>query len=255
MPQPQTEHPQSDQTWVLVTGAAQRIGAAICRHLHQKGYALLLHYRSSRQAADELAAELNALRADSCQLLSADLCDAAAVEELAEQAKRFKLFGLVNNASSFYPTPAGSVSLDDWDALIGPNLRAPLFLSHRLADTLAANQGAIVNITDIHAERPLEQHSVYCAAKAGLLMLTQSMAQELGPDVRVNAVAPGAILWPGGDSTLDDESTQAEIMRRTPLGQLGRVEDIAGAVGFLLDEAPYVSGQVIRVDGGRSTSI
>lgn len=243
------------QGWVLITGAAQRIGAAICRHLHHKGYDLLLHYRSSREAADALAEELNAIRADSCHLVSADLCDADAVEALAKQAQRYKLCGLVNNASSFYPTPAGSVTLADWNALMGPNLRAPLFLSHRLAETLAANQGAIVNITDIHAERPLEQHSVYCAAKAGLLMLTQSMAQELGPEVRVNAVAPGAILWPGGDSTLDDKDTQTEIMRRTPLGKLGSVEDIAGAVGFLLDEAPYVSGQVIRVDGGRSTTI
>lgn len=251
----QQEAQLAEQKWVLVTGAAQRIGAAICRHLHQKGYALLLHYRSSSDAAEKLASELNAKRAGSCRCLRADLCDADAVEALAEQAKQVKLHGLVNNASSFYPTPAGKVTLDDWDTLMGPNLKAPLFLSHRLADTLAAQQGAIVNITDIHAERPLEQHSVYCAAKAGLLMLTQSMAQELGPDVRVNAVAPGAILWPGGDSTLDDEATQEDILRRTPLGKLGRVEDIAGAVGFLLDEAPYVSGQVIRVDGGRSTSI
>lgn len=243
------------QGWVLVTGAAQRIGAAICRHLHNKGYDLLLHYRSSREAADALATELNANRPDSCRLVRADLCDADAVEALAKEAQSYRLAGLVNNASSFYPTPAGNVTQADWDALMGPNLRAPLFLSHRLAEALAANQGAIVNITDIHAERPLEQHSVYCAAKAGLLMLTQSMAQELGPEVRVNAVAPGAILWPGGDSTLDDEATQADIMRRTPLGKLGNVEDIAGAVGFLLDEAPYVSGQVLRVDGGRSTSI
>ncbi len=240
---------------VLITGAAKRVGARIARELHRAGAGLLLHYRSSRGQAEALAAELDAERPGSCSCLQADLCDAAALPALVAAAieRAGRLDALVNNASSFFPTPIGSIDEAAWNELIGSNLKGPLFLSQAAAPHLKAAGGAIVNITDIHAEWPLKNYPLYCAAKAGLLGLTRALALELAPEVRVNAVAPGPIAWPE-DGAFDAEA-RAEIVRRTPLGRVGDPADIARTVRFLLFDAPFVTGQVINVDGGRSTRL
>ena len=218
---------------VLITGAAHRLGATTARMLHGEGMNILLHYRHSRDAAEVLQTELNDIRPDSVKLLQADLHDTQSLPGLIEEAVNAwdRLDVLINNASSFYPTPIGSVTEAQWDDLIGSNLKAPLFLSQAAAPYLRQHQGCIVSIVDIHAERPLKEFPVYSMAKAGLVMLTKSLACELGPEVRVNAVAPGAILWPEN---------------------LGAPEDIARAILYLVRDAGYVSGQVITVDGGRS---
>ncbi len=235
---------------VLITGAAHRIGAVTARLLHAQGMNVLLHYRNSRKAAETLQTELNALRADSVHLIQADLHKTDKLPTLVEEAIRIwgQLDVLINNASSFYATPVGSVTEDQWEDLIGSNLKAPFFLSQAAAPFLQQQHGCIVNIVDIHAERPLKTFPVYSMAKAGLVMLTKSLAGELGPEVRVNAVAPGAILWPENLG----ESEKEKIISRTFLKRQGAPDDIARAILYLIRDAGYMSGQVLTVDGGRS---
>ena len=240
---------------VLITGGAKRVGAAICRRLHTAGASLMLHYRASAGEARLLQAELNRSRADSVALIQADLLDLKAMPSLVEQTvQRFgRLDGLVNNASSFYASPIGDITAAIFDDLIGTNLRAPLFLAQAAAPALRKAQGAIVNIADIHAERPLKNFVVYSIAKAGLLGMTRSLARELAPEVRVNAVAPGPILWP--DDASFDELSRQRIISHTPLKREGEPDDIAKAVHFLLTAATYVTGETISVDGGRHVTI
>lgn len=240
---------------VLVTGGARRVGAAICRHLHRAGANVVIHYRTSSTDARRLQRRLEADRKGSVACIAADLLDPAALAGMVEAAiSRFgRLDGLVNNASSFFATPFGKITERDWDDLVGTNLRAPLFLTQAAAPELLRRRGAVVNIVDIHAERPLEGHVTYSLAKAGLVALTRSLAREMAPRVRVNAVAPGAIAWPES-GMLADAAMQADILARTPLKRIGSADDIASAVGFLLT-APFVTGQVLAVDGGRSVVI
>ena len=237
---------------VLITGGARRVGAASARLLHAAGANLMIHYRSSATEARALQAELNALRPDSVALIQADLLDIGGLPALVNQT--VATFGgldvLLNNASSFYPTPVGSIQEKDWVDLMGSNLKAPLFLSQAAAPHLAAARGAIVNITDIHDERPLKNFPLYCAAKAGLSGLTRALALELGPHVRVNAIAPGPILWPEDGSF--DAAAQANVVSRTLLKRCGDPADIARTVLFLIADAPFVTGQILAVDGGRS---
>ena len=240
---------------VLITGGAKRVGAAICRRLHGAGADLMLHYRASAGEARLLQAELNGIRGDSVALVQADLLELAQLPALVERTLGTygRLDALVNNASSFHPTPIGEIDAADWDDLMGTNLKAPLFLSQAAAPALRKAHGAIVNITDIHADRPLKNYVVYSAAKAGLAGLTRSLARELAPEVRVNAVAPGPILWPDDDQF--DELSRQRIVSQTPLKREGTPEDIARAVHFLLYDAPYVTGETIAVDGGRHIAI
>ena len=237
---------------VLVTGAARRIGAAIARALHGAGANVVLHYHRSRAEAEFLAASLGAMRAGSCALVHGDLLDVEGLPRLvAEAARAFgRLDGLVNNASSFAPTPFGAITAAQWEDLVGSNLRAPLFLSQAAAPWLREAHGAIVNLVDIHAERPLKDFVVYSIAKAGLAGLTRALALELGPEVRVNGVAPGAIVWPDGDQHFAP-AEKGRITEQTPLKRIGSPEDVAGAVKYLLFDAPFVSGQILAVDGGR----
>jgi len=238
---------------ILVTGAAKRIGAAIARELHAAGAQIALHCNRSRAAAEKLAAELESERRGSCVVVQADLLDIAAIDRLvAEAARAFgRLDGLVNNASSFKATPLGAITEAEWHDLVGTNLRAPLFLAQSAAPHLRKSKGAIVNVIDIHAERPLKDFVVYSIAKTGLAGLTRSLALELGPDVRVNGVAPGAILWPDEGEHFA-ASERRRIMRQTPLERIGTPADIAGAVKYLLFDAPFVTGQILAVDGGRA---
>src|SRR6478736_5442736 len=238
---------------VLVTGAARRIGAAISRTLHAAGARVVLHCNRSRDEAERLAADLNGARAGSAAIVQADLLDLAALPKLVDDATRAfgRLDGLVNNASSFYSTPFGRISEREWQDLIGTNLRAPLFLAQAAASRLRESKGAIVNIVDIHAERPLANFLVYTVAKAGLAGLTRALALELGPDVRVNGVAPGAIMWPDAGKHYD-AGERERILATTPLGRIGSPEDVAGAVKYLLFDAPFVNGEILAVDGGRS---
>ncbi len=236
---------------VLVTGAARRVGSAIARLLHRQGASVVLHYRAAAADAEALVAEFNAARPRSALAVQADLRDTAALPLLVADALAAfgRLDGLVNNASSFFPTALGTIDEADWDDLVGSNFKAPLFLSQAAAPALRERGGAIVNITDVHAERPLKGYPLYSAAKGALLTLTRALAVELAPDVRVNAVAPGPILWP--DDGQFDDAARVDIVRRTLLQRAGQPEDIAGAVAYLL-AAPYVTGQVINVDGGRT---
>ncbi len=237
----------------LVTGAGRRIGAEIARTLHHSGYKLALHCRHSRSETESLAVEFNRTRHDSAHVFSADLLDTPALPELVQQAYGAwgQLDALINNASSFYPTLVGKIDEAAWEDLIGSNLKAPLFLSQAAAPYLAETGGSIVNIVDIHASRPLPNYAVYGAAKAGLVMLTRALARELAPRVRVNAVAPGTILWPEQGEPQSTEEREAMI-RATPLKRIGAPADIAGTVRFLLSEdAGFITGQVIAVDGGR----
>ncbi len=240
---------------VLITGAAKRVGAEIARNLHAAGATLALHYRSATMEAQALVAECNAARAGSALAFQADLLDIEQLSKLVtEVAAHFgQLDALVNNASSFYATPIGRIGETEWNDLIGTNLKAPLMLAQAAAPHLAVARGAIVNITDIHAEWPLHHYALYCAAKAGLTGLTRALALDLAPDVRVNGVAPGPILWPEDGSF--DNAAQAKILTRTPLRRGGEPADIARAVRFLLADAPYVTGQIIAVDGGRSIAL
>ncbi|MCX7145903.1 MAG: pteridine reductase [Sulfuritalea sp.] len=241
---------------VLVTGAARRVGAEIARTLHAAGACVAIHYRSSAAEAEALATALNQARPGSAAAFAADLLDMAALPQLVESVvTRFgRLDALVNNASSFFATKVGAVDTAAWDDLIGSNLKAPLFLSQAAAPHLERSNGCIVNITDIHAERPLKGYPLYCAAKAGLLGLTRALALELGPRVRVNAVAPGAIEWPQGADDFPP-SARTSIIDHTLLKRVGSPADIARTVKFLVFDAPYVTGQVINVDGGRSAHL
>lgn len=238
---------------VLVTGAARRIGAQIVRTLHANGCDVALHYRGSHDEATALARELDAARPGSVLALQADLAEFDRLPELvARTVGHFgRLDGLVNNASGFHPTPLGSITPADWDGLMASNARAPLFLSQAAAPHLRATRGAIVNLVDIYAQKPLPAHSVYCMAKAALLMATRALALDLAPEVRVNAVAPGAILWPEDDG---DAAARASMLARTPLARIGTAEEIAEAVRWLLFDATYCTGQVIALDGGRLLS-
>ncbi len=235
----------------LVTGAARRIGAAIVTRLHDCGARVAVHYRASAQDAERLARELNARRDDSALTIRADLHDTASLPDIVATVVKWggRLDGLINNASSFYPTPLGTITEAEWDDLVGSNLKAPLFLSQAAADPLRESKGAIVNIVDIHAQRPLRNHPVYGAAKAGLAMLTRSLARDLAPEIRVNGVSPGAILWPEDGMT---DGAQKSILQQVPLLRAGEPDDIAGCAVYLMRDAPYVTGQIIAVDGGRS---
>ena len=235
----------------MITGAAQRIGAEIARTLHREGMDLALHYRSSAAEAKSLRQELEQVRPGSVLLVQADLGDMQALRVLCEQAAAFRgcLDILVNNASSFYPTPIDTATEAQWEELMGSNLKGPFFLAQAAAPWLRASGGAIVNLVDIHAERPLKDHSIYCMAKAGNAMMVRALARDLGPAVRVNGVAPGAILWP--EQGMGAEA-QRQILARTALGRPGTAADVAQAVLFLARDADYITGQIINVDGGRT---
>lgn len=235
----------------LITGAARRIGAAIATKLQQAGADVAIHYRGSKDEAVALAKALNKDRTDSAAIFSADLVDTAALPELINAVVnwRERLDILVNNASAFYPTPPGDITEAQWDELIGSNLKAPLFLSQAALPQLRKHRGAIINIVDIHAQRPLKNHTVYGPAKAGLAMLTRSLAKDLAPDIRVNGVSPGAILWPEDGLT---DTAKISILKQIPLERPGNPDDIAGCVLYLVQDATYVTGQIIAVDGGRS---
>lgn len=236
---------------VLITGAAQRIGARIAHTLHQAGANLVLHYRNSKAAAEVVAQQLNGQRAQSVVLVQGDLHDTRRIPQVVDAAAAAwgRLDVLINNAATFYPSPLGSVTEEQWQDLLGSNLRAPFFMAQAAAPFLRSTQGCIVNIADIHAERPLKNFPVYSISKAGVVMLTKALAGELGPEVRVNAVAPGAILWPEHGL---DEAAKQRIMSRTFLKRQGDPDDIAQAVLFLIRDAAYMTGQVLTVDGGRS---
>ena len=254
-----TQTETTETKCVLVTGGSKRIGAVTVRLLHQAGYKIIIHCHLSKQIADDLAQALNAERHDSAKVIQGDLNNESIYHSLIEQAYQCwnRLDVLINNASSFYPTPIGSISLDDWDNLINSNMKAPLFLAQAAAPYLEKTQGNIINMIDIHGQRPMKAHPVYCAAKAGLAMLTMSLAKELGPGIRVNGVAPGAILWPASDGPNSDmpEQTKNLILERTALKRPGQPIDIAKTILFLIKDADYITGQIIAVDGGRSLNI
>lgn len=246
--------PHHDRPVALITGAAHRVGAVIARTLHASGYDLALHYRHSAGEARALAGELESQRADSTLLLSADLTDLSALPALVERllAHYGRLDALVNNASAFFPTPVGSATPQQWNELFAPNAQAPFFLSQAATPALRDAHGGIVNLIDIYAERPLAGHPLYCMAKAALAAMTRSLALDLAPEVRVNGVAPGAVLWPGDGKPYADQQT---LLARTPLQRAGTPEDVANTVLWLLRDAPFVTGQIIRVDGGRTLSV
>lgn len=236
---------------MLVTGAGRRVGAAIARELHAAGCNIVIHYRRSATDAAALADSLNAARAHSAVTVAADLLDTDALPSLITQAAAAfgRLDGLINNASSFYATPFGQITAAQWDDLLGTNLKAPLFLAQAAAPALKETHGLILNLVDIHAQRPLPGYIVYCAAKAGLAMLTRALARELGPQVRVNGIAPGPILWPEGDL---EPTLKEKIVGATALRRIGSPQDIGKAALFFFRDAPYVTGQILAVDGGRS---
>lgn len=241
---------------ILITGGAKRIGATISRTLHAAGVNVVIHCNTSRADADKLAAELNGIRPKSAAVLQGNLAASNALKGLVDQAASLfgQLDGLVNNASVFYATPVGSINEDQWIDLMGTNLLAPLLLAQAAVPYLTKTQGAIVNIIDIHAERPLKDYVVYTMAKAGLAGLTRSLALELGPNIRVNGVSPGAIIWP--DAGNDYPPAERErIVNQVPLKRVGGPDDIAGAVKYLVLDAPYVSGQILAVDGGRGIAL
>ncbi|SDK67037.1 pteridine reductase [Methylophilus rhizosphaerae] len=241
---------------VLVTGGAKRVGAAIIRELHRQGANIMLHYHSSVSEALALQTELNHQRPGSVAAVQGNLLDIAALPGLIDMTlQRFgRLDALVNNASSYYPTELGTIQLEQWEDLMGSNLKAPLFLSQAASPALQASQGCIVNITDMHIERPKKHYIVYSAAKAGLVSLTKSLAHELAPSVRVNAVAPGPVLWPDSNQEFDEEYRQ-QVINQTLLKRMGEPSDIARAVKFLIYDAPFMTGHVLAVDGGRHLSI
>jgi pteridine reductase len=253
LPDPHTSNSNTplDGKTALVTGAARRVGACISRALHGAGANVVLHYRSSPESAAKLADELNSVRPGSAVLAA---CDLLQINQLSALAAAGTLaFGrldiLVNNASTFYPTPVGNVTENNWNDLIGTNLKAPLFLAQATAPALRDSGGLILNLADIHATRPLLRYPVYSVAKAGLVMLTKSLAYELGPHIRVNAIAPGVVMWP--DNGVNEE-LRAAMVDRSALRRPGSPEDVARAVLFFATQAPYITGQVLAVDGGRS---
>jgi pteridine reductase len=241
---------------ILVTGGAKRVGAAIVRRLHAAGANVAIHFRSSAYEAFALRGELNDLRENSAISVQADLLETGTLPRMVKEVVQHfgQLDALVNNASSFYATPLAEIDATQWNDLIGTNLQAPLFLAQAAAAELRRQHGCIVNIVDIHAERPMHGHLLYSVAKAGLVALTKGLAQELAPQVRVNAVAPGVIVWPEGDEWSDEEKRR-KIVAHTLLKREGSPDDIAKAVRFLIADAPYITGQVIAVDGGRSVNI
>ncbi len=237
--------------WALITGASKRIGACIARRLHFEGANIAVHFRRSEASAQSLADEFNNLRNGSAFAIGADLKDTASLPAMIEEivAKAGRLDVLINNASSFYPTPIGSITEDQWDDLTGTNLKAPLFLSQAAVPHLREAGGSIINIVDIHATRPLRNHTIYGSAKAGLAMLTRSLARDLAPEIRVNGVSPGAILWPEDGMP---ERVKDNVLNQIPMKRAGEPDDIADCVLYLVRDARYVTGQVIAVDGGRS---
>ncbi len=238
----------------LITGAAKRVGAEIARLLHAEGYDLVLHCRRSAADASRLADELEGRRSGSTMVLQAELAELDALPALVDTAvARFgRLDALVNNASAFYPTPIGTATPAQWNDLFASNAQAPFFLAQAAAPALRETKGAIVNLVDIYAERPLARHPIYCMAKAALAAMTRSLALDLGPHVRVNGIAPGAVMWPSDGKPYDD---QQAMLARTPLQRAGSPHDVAGAVLWLLRDAPFVTGQIIRIDGGRTLSV
>lgn len=244
------EGPLADKV-ALVTGGAGRVGAQIARKLHAQGMKLVIHYRSSEQKAHRLQQELHDIRSASVMLVRGDLLRGPKLSQnlVYETMEAFgRIDVLINNAATFYPTPIGEAVEKDWEDLIGTNLKAPFFLAQAAAPHLKASQGCIVNMADIYGERPLKDYSIYSVAKAGLIMLTKTLARELGPAIRVNAVAPGAILWPEDGM---DEMNKQRMISRTPLKRIGKPDDIAETVLFLVGDADFITGQVIAVDGGR----
>lgn len=239
---------------VIVTGAARRVGRVIARTLHAAGYDLALHYRRSQDEAGQLAAELETRRADSTFCVGAELGEHGACEKLVRVVvQRYgRLDALVNNASAFFETPIGAATPDDWNALFDSNAKAPFFLAQAAAPHLRVARGAIVNLVDVYAERPLAKHTIYSMAKAANAMLVKSLAVELGPEVRVNGVSPGAVLWPEAGKT---EAQQQALVAKTALKRAGSPEDVASAVLYLLRDATYVTGEILKVDGGRTLSI
>ena len=235
----------------LITGGAKRIGAAIASRLHDSGASIAIHYRGSEKDATNLCHKLNDVRQGSAKVFQADLNDINTLDSLVGAVGDWsgRIDALINNASSFYPTKIGSITEENWDELIGTNLRAPLFLSQAALPFLRSAKGCIVNIVDIHAMRPLRDHAVYGSAKAGLAMLTRSLAKDLAPDIRVNGVSPGAIMWP--ENGIPDD-VKNKILEQVPLARTGQPTDIAGAVLYLVRDASYVTGQIIAIDGGRS---
>lgn len=241
---------------VLITGGAKRVGAAICRELHTHGANLMIHYNTSKHEAKALQAELNLLRPDSVSIIQGDLLNTAIVTSLIEEViQRFgKLDILINNASLYEPTDVGQINEDNWHALVGSNLKAPMFLSQAAAKVLKKNHGCIINITDMHIEHPKKGYVVYSVAKAGLVTLTKSLATELSPEVRVNAVAPGPVLWPENNPQFN-EVYRKRVISQTLLKRIGEPTDIAKAVKFLAADAPFITGHVLAVDGGRSINL
>ena len=246
--------PRHDRPVALITGAGRRVGAATARTLHAAGYDLALHYRRSVDDARALTDELEQQRRGSTLLLQAELAELSTLPVMIEQllARFGRLDALVNNASAFYPTPLGAATTQQWNELFASNAQAPFFLSQAAIPALRKARGGIVNMVDIYAERPLAEHPLYCMAKAALAAMTRSLALDLGPDIRVNGVAPGAVMWPSDGKPYDDQQT---MLARTPLQRAGTPEDVAGAVLWLLRDAPFVTGQIIRVDGGRTLSV
>lgn len=241
---------------VLITGGAKRVGATICRELHAHGANLMIHYNTSKQEAKSLQAELNLQRTDSVSIIQGDLLNVAIASSLIKEVtQRFgKLDILINNASTYEPTEVGNINEDNWNDLIGSNLKAPMFLAQAAAPALKKQHGCIVNITDMHIEHPKKGYVVYSVAKAGLVTLTKSLAQELSPEVRVNAVAPGPVLWPENNPQFDEVYRQ-RVISQTLLKRVGEPTDIAKAVKFLAADAPFITGHVLTVDGGRSINL
>jgi pteridine reductase len=241
---------------VLITGGAKRVGAAICRELHVCGAQLMIHYKTSTSEARALQAELNLQRANSVAIIQGDLLNIAVLPSLVQETvKHFgKLDVLINNASSYYATEIGAITEDNWHDLVGSNLKAPMFLAQAAATELRKNHGCIVNITDMHIERPKKGYVVYSVAKAGLVTLTKSLAHELSPEVRVNAVAPGPVQWPENNPQFDEVYRQ-RVISQTLLKKIGEPKDIAKAVKFLVADAPFITGHVLAVDGGRSLNL
>lgn len=238
---------------VLITGGARRIGSVIAHTMHASGYNIMIHYRSSAGEAQALASRLNAVREGSAAITQGDLLDIGCIPTIVEST--ISTFGrldvLVNNASTFYPTPIELIDEEFWLDLMGSNLKAPAFMVKSAAKHIREVQGCIINIVDIYARNPLRDHPIYCSAKAGLEMLTKSLALDLAPEVRVNGVSPGAILWPEGDAPFD----QSALLEKVPLSRMGHPDDIAKLVRFLVDDGSYITGQIIAVDGGRSVVI
>jgi pteridine reductase len=241
---------------ILITGGAKRVGASICRLLHANGANLMIHYRSSVKEARAIQAELNLQRSNSVAIIQGDLLNLAILPSLVQESIQHfgRLDVLINNASSYYPTEIGDIKDEQWQDLMGSNLKAPLFLAQAAADELRKQHGCIINITDMHVERPKKGYIIYSVAKAGLVTLTKSLAHEFSPDVRVNAVAPGPVMWPE-DNPQFDELYRQRVISQTLLKRIGEPNDIAKAVKFLIQDAPFITGQIIAVDGGRSLNL